>query len=107
MEAARTLVIFCLLYLLEGDAFQFSPTSAIFQSTAGHVKKCWVNSRPVALNGFLRSTPIIIRGKSFPSIVRMAAKTAVITGSSSGIGLAASKELIGKVSLGCPIAKWM
>ncbi len=94
-EAAAFLTA-CLLSLFcfGCDAFQNGYLSAVKNNVAS-LNKCSVKKNQFLLNA-LPKLPFHSKSR-FPSIFQMSAKTAVITGASSGIGLAAAKELTNKV----------
>ncbi len=95
-KEAAAFVIVCLLSLFcfGCDAFQTGYLSAVRNNVAG-LSKCTVNKNQFSLNALSKHS---FHSKSrYPSLIQMSAKTAVITGSSSGIGLAAAKELTNKV----------
>ncbi len=96
-KEAAVLASVCLLSLFSFgcDAFQTGYFSAVRNSVAS-LSKCSVNKNQFSLNVLPKTS---FHSKSrYPSLIQMSTKTAVITGSSSGIGLAAAKELTNKVS---------
>ncbi len=95
-KEAEVLATLCLLSLFcfGCEAFQTGYLSAVRNNVAG-LSKCTLNKNQFSLNVLPKQS---FHSKSrYPSLIQMSAKTAVITGASSGIGLAAAKELTNKV----------
>lgn len=95
---ANTFVVLCVLSLCIGgsNAFQVSSLNAVRMAVGNKNKCCAFNVHQYALNGLPKSS---FRTRAHvATTIQMATKTAVVTGSSSGIGLAAAKELADKVS---------
>jgi hypothetical protein len=94
-EAAAWSVCLLSIFCLGCDAFQTGCLSSIRNNVAG-LNKCTLNKNQFSLTAFPKQS---VHKSRHPALIQMSAKTAVITGSSSGIGLAAAKELTSKVFL--------